>query len=50
MHFKDSGAPPSEVRINPVTELIWQLGGVEKGHSMYRELRGCWRRFFSNQT
>lgn len=24
--------------------------GVEKGHSMYRELRGCWRRFFSNQT
>ena len=37
MHVINPRVPPSEERISPVTELTWQLEGVEKGHSMCRD-------------
>lgn len=48
MHVKDPRAPPSEERINPVTELTWQLRGG-KGAQYVQRLKGTVK-FFSKRA
>jgi hypothetical protein len=47
MHIKDPRAPPSEKRINSVIALTWWRG---REHSIYIDLKGWWRRAFSNRA